>query len=98
MLRGQHVCSVPTTGVALHSTTRSALPSSLARNSLLPRFNLTGSALLDAPFSDGGRAGTKPNGFELQLPGHGRFEKVLLHLAREVRPQCERGLAQQANS
>jgi hypothetical protein len=26
---------------------------------------LTGSALLDAPFSDGDRAGTKPNGFEL---------------------------------
>ena len=30
------------------------------------------------------------------FPGHGRFEKVLLHLAREVRLQCERGLAQQA--
>jgi hypothetical protein len=30
------------------------------------------------------------------FPGHGRFEKVLLHLAREVRPQCEHGLAQQA--
>jgi hypothetical protein len=56
---------VPRTEVALHPTTRSAPPSSLARNSLLRRFNLTGSALLDAPFSDGGRAGTKPNGFEL---------------------------------
>src|ERR1700730_10077241 len=54
---------------------RSALPSSLARNSLLPRFNLTGSALLDAPFSDGGRAGTKPNGFELQLPRPRPFRK-----------------------
>jgi hypothetical protein len=31
---------------------------------LLARFKLTASALLDAPFSDGGRAGTKPNGFE----------------------------------
>jgi|SRR5580704_11907338 hypothetical protein len=27
---------------------------------------------------------------------HSRFEKALLHLARQVRPQCERGLAQQA--
>jgi hypothetical protein len=32
---------------------------------LFARFNLTASALLDAPFSDGGRAGRKPNGFEL---------------------------------
>jgi hypothetical protein len=32
---------------------------------LFARFKLTASALLDAPFSDGGRAGTKPNGFEL---------------------------------
>ena len=55
----------PRTEVALHSTTRSAPPGSLALNSLLSRSNLTGSALLDAPFSDGGRAGTKPNGFEL---------------------------------
>ncbi|MBR1226824.1 MULTISPECIES: hypothetical protein [unclassified Bradyrhizobium] len=30
------------------------------------------------------------------VPGHSGFEKVLLHVAREVRPQCERGLAQQA--
>jgi hypothetical protein len=30
------------------------------------------------------------------VPGHSRFEKALLHLAREVRPQRERGLAQQA--
>ena len=32
---------------------------------LLARFKPTASALPDAPFSDGGRAGTKPNGFEL---------------------------------
>jgi hypothetical protein len=30
-----------------------------------PRFKLTASALADARFSDGGRADTKPNGFEL---------------------------------
>ena len=30
------------------------------------------------------------------LHDHSGFEKVLLHIAREVRPQCERGLAQQA--
>jgi hypothetical protein len=48
------------------STTRSALPNSLAGIDcgLFARFKLTASALLDAPFSDGGRAGTKPNGFE----------------------------------
>ena len=28
--------------------------------------------------------------------GHGCFEKIFLHLARLVRPQCERGFAQQA--
>jgi hypothetical protein len=28
--------------------------------------------------------------------GHGRFENFLLHVARKVRPQYERGLAQQA--
>ena len=28
--------------------------------------------------------------------GHSRFEKILLHVARQVCPQCERGLAQQA--
>jgi len=46
---------------------RSALPSSLAGIDcgLFARFKPTASALLDAPFSDGGRAGTKPNGFEL---------------------------------
>jgi hypothetical protein len=60
----------------------------------LARFKLTGSALLDAPFSDGGRAGTKPSGFELLRPPPQRFEKPLLHVAREVRPQCERGSAQ----
>jgi hypothetical protein len=27
---------------------------------------------------------------------HSRFKKALLHVARQVRPQCERGLAQQA--
>ncbi|HXN69309.1 MAG TPA: hypothetical protein VN926_16870 [Bradyrhizobium sp.] len=27
---------------------------------------------------------------------HSRFEKALLHVARQVRPQCEHGLAQQA--
>ncbi len=30
------------------------------------------------------------------VPGHGGFEKLLLHVASKVRPQCERGLAQQA--
>lgn len=30
------------------------------------------------------------------VTGHSGFEQVLLHVAREVRPQCERGLAQQA--
>jgi hypothetical protein len=30
------------------------------------------------------------------VPGHSGFEKVLLYVAREVRPQCERRLAQQA--
>jgi len=32
---------------------------------LFVRFKLTAPALPDAPFSDGGRAGTKPNGLEL---------------------------------
>jgi hypothetical protein len=36
-----------------------------ADDGLLAHFKLTASALLDAPFSDGGRAGTKPSGFEL---------------------------------
>jgi hypothetical protein len=56
------------TDVAPHSTTLS-LPSNCrqfkADDDPLARFMLTGSALLDAPFSDGGRAGTKPSGFEL---------------------------------
>jgi hypothetical protein len=30
------------------------------------------------------------------FPGHSRFKESLLHVAREVRPQCDRGLAQQA--
>ena len=36
-----------------------------ADDGLVSPFKLTGSALLDALFSDGDRAGTKPNGFEL---------------------------------
>ena len=28
--------------------------------------------------------------------GHSRFEKILLHVARQACPQCDRGLAQQA--
>jgi hypothetical protein len=39
------------------------------------RFKLTASALPDARFSDGGRAGTKPNGFEFQLPQPQPFRK-----------------------
>lgn len=30
------------------------------------------------------------------VPAHSRFEKALLHVAREVRPQSKRGLAQKA--
>ena len=30
------------------------------------------------------------------VPSHGHFEKSLLHVAREVRPQCEHGSPQQA--
>ena len=30
------------------------------------------------------------------VPGYSRLENALLHVAREVCPQCERGLTQQA--
>ena len=43
---------------------------------LIDRFKRTGSALLDAPFSDGGRAGTKPSGFELLRPRPRPFRKA----------------------
>jgi hypothetical protein len=39
-------------------------------------FKLTGSVLPDAPFLDGGRAGTKPNDFELLRPPPRPFQKA----------------------
>jgi len=33
---------------------------------------------------------------DYNFPAHGRFEKALLHVSREVRPQGERGLPQEA--
>jgi hypothetical protein len=47
-----------------------------ADDGLLAGFKLTASALLDAPFSDGGRAGTKPSGFELLRPRPRPFRKA----------------------
>ena len=70
----------PRTEIALHSTTRASSQSSLAGNSRQtragwPRPKLTVSALPGAPFSDGDRAGTKPNGFELLCPRPQPFRK-----------------------
>src|ERR1700722_6730247 len=39
-------------------------------------FKLTGSVLPDAPFLDGGRAGTKPSDFELLRPPPRPFQKA----------------------
>jgi hypothetical protein len=66
---GRHVRSVPRTEAALTRqkrfySARQSCRKFKADDGLLARFKLTASALLDAPSSDGGHAGTKPNGFE----------------------------------
>jgi hypothetical protein len=59
-----------------HGRRQAVLPTIQGDDGPLARLKPTGSALLDAPFSDGVRADTKPDGFELLRPRPRPFRKA----------------------